>query len=375
MGGLLPGSFVARRANSGLTVGEFAFRLRRLARDRSRLVYGSGAFVGLLRSWLRSLSVVQVVRDSAACPDLPAGSVVTIGAYDGLHRGHRTVIDEVRSRAAALDAASAMVTFDRHPAAVVRPESAPRLLCDLDQKLELLEESGLDLVVVIAFDEAAAAETAEAFVERVLVDCLSAREIVVGADFHFGKGRGGNVALLEAMGTDFGFVVDGLALVDADGAPASGGDRVSSTAIRAALAEGRLDDATTMLGRHHQVRGEVRHGDARGRDLGFPTANVAVPERILLPADGIYAGWFHRADGTRHPTAISLGRRPTFYADAEESLLEAHVLDFADDLYGEAVAVDFVSRLRGEVAFDSVDALVTQIARDCDDARTALGLR
>lgn len=314
-----------------------------------------------------------MIRDSATRPDLPAGTVVTIGAYDGLHRGHRVVIDTVRARADALGASSAMVTFDRHPASVVRPESAPKLLCDLDQKLELLAASGLDVVWVLPFDEQAAAETADAFVERVLVDGLAAREIVVGADFHFGKGRGGNVELLRAMGADLGFEVDGLALVDADGAAAvDGADRVSSTAIRRALLDGRIDDATRMLGRFHQVRGVVRHGDARGRDLGFPTANIAVPDRILLPADGIYAGWFLRADGTRLPTAISLGRRPTFYADAHESLLEAHVLDFAGDLYDEVVAVEFVRWLRGELAFESVEDLVAQIAADCDAARQIL---
>jgi riboflavin kinase / FMN adenylyltransferase len=315
---------------------------------------------------------VQIVRDTTACPDLGDGCVVTIGAYDGLHLGHRAVIDRVRAVADERSLSSAVVTFDRHPASVVRPESAPLLLCDLEQKLELLETTGVDVVVVITFDELRAAETAEDFVQEVLVDCLGARSVIVGADFHFGKGRGGNVALLESLGPELGFDVLGMDLVDAAGSPAANGERVSSTAIRRALAAGDLESASAMLGRRHEVRGVVAHGDARGRELGFPTANVSVPGSILLPADGIYAGWFERENGDVHATAISLGRRPTFYETADASLLEAHLLDFADDLYDEHVAVTFVERIRGEAKFDSVDELVEQIERDCDDVRSVL---
>ncbi len=315
---------------------------------------------------------MQIVHDTAACPDTGAGTAVTIGAYDGLHLGHRAVIAEVRRAAGARGLKSAVVTFDRHPASVVRPESAPKLLCDLDQKLELLESTGIDLAVVIHFDAERASETAEAFVHEVLVDCLRARTVIVGADFHFGKGRGGNVALLQQMGPELGFDVEGMALVDAGGAPAVGGERVSSTAIRKALQAGDVEQATALLGRPHEVRGTVAHGDKRGRELGFPTANVAVPGDILLPADGIYAGWLRRADGSVLPTAISLGRRPTFYEEADTSLLEAHVLDFHGDLYDERVAVQFVTRLRGEEKFDSVEALVEQMERDVAAARSAL---
>lgn len=314
-----------------------------------------------------------IVRDTTACPDLGAGTAVTIGAYDGLHLGHRAVIARVRDVAAQRGLQSAVVTFDRHPAAVVRPESAPRLLCDLDQKLELLESTGIDLAVVITFDVERSAETAEDFVQNVLVDCLQARSIIVGADFHFGKGRGGNVELLTRMGPAAGFDVLGMELVDAAGNPASDDVRVSSTAIRNALVAGDLDTASVMLGRYHEVRGVVAHGDERGRDLGFPTANVSVPGNILLPADGIYAGWFERADGTVLPAAISLGRRPTFYETANASLLEAHVLDFSGDLYDEHVAVRFVRRLRGEIKFDSVDDLIAQMRLDCEQTRDVLG--
>lgn len=315
---------------------------------------------------------MQIVRDTSVCPDLGRGAAVTIGAYDGLHLGHRAVIAEVRREAESRGLASAVVTFDRHPAAVVRPESAPKLLCNLDQKLELLASTGIDLAVLVRFDEERADETAEEFVQEVLVDCLRARTVIVGADFHFGKGRGGNVALLNQLGPELGFDVHGMALVDADGHPTADDRRVSSTAIRRALVAGEVEAAAALLGRPHEVRGLVHQGDQRGRELGFPTANVAVPGSILLPADGIYAGWFVRADGQALPSAISLGRRPTFYETADASLLEAHVLDFAGDLYDERVAVRFVARLRGEERFDTVEALIDQMQRDCAQARRIL---
>jgi riboflavin kinase/FMN adenylyltransferase len=256
---------------------------------------------------------------------------------------------------------------------VVRPASAPKLLTDLDQRLELLADTGVDTTVVVPFDRARAAEDAEDFVTEILVGCLRAQAVVVGEDFHFGRGRRGNVALLRAMGTVHGFDVFGLELVDADGRPTDG-PKVSSTSIRSFLNEGDVRAAAALLGRSHEVRGVVQNGDRRGRELGFPTANVAIPGEICLPSDGIYAGWFLRADGVRWPTAISLGRRPTFYEAAEQSLLEAHVLDFSGDLYGETVAVVFVERLRGEVRFASVDALVAQMQQDVSETRKTLGV-
>ncbi|MGK2949441.1 MAG: bifunctional riboflavin kinase/FAD synthetase [Acidimicrobiales bacterium] len=315
---------------------------------------------------------MEVLHDAGDWPGPAAGSVVTIGAYDGVHVGHQAVIAEVRRRAAEAGLVSAVVTFDRHPASVVRPESAPRLLTDLEQKLELLEATGLDRALVISFDEVRSKEPADEFVREVLVQALGARVVIVGEDFHFGHQRQGNVELLTRMGTELGFEVEGLALVDAAGHPAGDGDKASSTAIRHALVAGDLDRAASMLGRPYEVRGVVAHGDARGRELGFPTANVSVPGDILLPADGIYAGWYERPDGSVHPTAISLGRRPTFYEEAHASLLEAHLLDFTGDLYDEAAKVRFVARLRGEQRFDDVDALVEQMHRDCEAARALL---
>ena len=307
---------------------------------------------------------MEVLHDVGACPRPDAGSVVTIGAYDGVHLGHQAVIAEVRARAAAGGMQSAVVTFDRHPASVVRPESAPRLLTDLEQKLELLGATGLDRCLVISFDEARSKEPAEEFVQEVLVDGLGARVVIVGEDFHFGHQRRGNVALLRGDGRR-PRLRGGRACPSSTPQGAAAGDGEKASAPRPSAT--RWSPATStraiaLLGRPHEVRGLVAHGDARGRELGFPTANVSVPGDILLPADGIYAGWYERPDGAVHPAAISLGRRPTFYEEAHASLLEAHLLDFDGDLYGEPAKVRFVARLRGEVKFDDVDALVEQIA-------------
>jgi riboflavin kinase / FMN adenylyltransferase len=317
---------------------------------------------------------MEVVTSLDACPDPPTGSVVTIGAFDGVHLGHQALLRMVRERAAERGLPTALVTFDRHPAQVVRPESAPKLLTSLPQKLELLEATGLvDHALVLTFDEQRRRESAEDFVTQVLEGCLHARLVVVGADFHFGNGRRGNVALLERMGRDLGFDVVGLDLVRA----AEDADRVtySSTLVRQRLADGDVRGAAEILGRVHEVRGTVVEGDRRGRELGFPTANVAVPEEICLPAGGIYAGTFTGTDGVARPAAISLGHRPTFYTDQAYLLLEAYLLDFNGDLYGQAASVGFVERIRAEERFDSVEALVAAMHRDVEAARRLLNPR
>jgi len=255
----------------------------------------------------------------------------------------------------------------------VRPESAPLLLTDLEQKLELLAATGVDRTVVVHFDEERATESAEAFIEDDLVGRIGARCVVVGEDFHFGKGRGGNVALLQALGATHGFDVLGVGLVGPDGGPARG-PKVSSTRIRELLRAGDAVTAAELLGRPHEVRGVVIHGDARGRTLGFPTANVKLAPETCLPADGIYAGWYVRPSGERLPTAINLGRRPTFYDAQPYSLLEAFVIDWSGDLYDEQAKVQFVQRLRAELKFSSIDELVTQMHADVAHARTVLGI-
>jgi len=314
---------------------------------------------------------MKVLHDDTTSARLESATAVTIGAFDGVHRGHRAVISAVRAVADSRGLQTAVVTFDRHPASVVRPESAPLLLTDLDQKLELLEGCGVDLVYVVHFDAERATESAEDFVTEVLSGVLDARLVAVGEDFHFGHRRAGNVELLRTMGADLGFEVVGHELVGL-GAGSSIEGPVSSTRIRRALTDGDLLGANAMLGRPHEVRGVVGHGDARARDLGFRTANVAVPDSICLPADGIYAGWYFTPDGVRHPTAISLGRRPTFYEFADTSLLEAHLIGFDGDLYGQNARVQFVEHLRDELKFDSVDALIAQMDRDVARAATVL---
>jgi riboflavin kinase/FMN adenylyltransferase len=314
---------------------------------------------------------VRVVTDlhQPIWPDERA--VITIGAYDGVHRGHQAVISQVRALAAAHGARSAVVTFDRHPASVVRPESAPRLLTDAEQRLELLEGTGVDATVVVAFDHTQAGESPRDFVERVLVAVLGTKAIVVGEDFHFGRDRAGNVALLTELGKIHDFEVIPLELLER---PDGVDEPVSSTAIRRALAGGDVGLATQLLGRPFEARGVVVAGDQRGRTIGFPTANVQVPGHICLPADGVYAGWYQRPDGQRYPVAINLGRRPTFYEHADASLLEAHLIDADVDLYGEAAQVQFTHFLRSEKKFDGIDGLMAQLKNDVEAARRLVGI-
>jgi riboflavin kinase / FMN adenylyltransferase len=312
---------------------------------------------------------MEVLIDPGQGPCAPSGTVVTIGAYDGVHVGHQELIGRVRERASARGVPSAVVTFDRHPATVVRPDSAPKLLTDLDQKVELLGATGIDVCVVLTFDEARSRESAAEFVREVLVGCLRAGLVVVGTDFHFGHARQGNVALLEDMGRELGFEVEGVTPF-----PEAGGrTAVSSTRIRDLLSAGKVEDASKLLGRLYEVRGPVERGDGRGGPvLGFPTANVAVPSEVLLPAEGIYAGWYERPDGSVHQAAISLSRRPQFYDHADAPLLEAYLLGFSGHLYGEWARVRFVARLREDRRFSSVEELVAQTGRDVDAVRSLL---
>lgn len=307
-----------------------------------------------------------VVTDLSQSPWEGRRAVVTIGAYDGVHRGHQSVIAAVRAKAAAEGALSAVVTFDKHPASVVRPESAPLLLTDLDQKLELLEATGVDAVVVVPFDRQQASEEPREFVTRVLVDCLSVSHVAVGEDFHFGRNRAGDVAMLREQGAVHDFSVGPIELLQRD----DGVDEpVSSTAIRRALKGGDVAVASHMLGRWFEARGPVVDGDHRGRTIGFATANVQVPGFICLPADGVYAGIYIRPDGSRWACAVNLGRRPTFYEHSDTSLLEAHLIDASVNLYGEPARVQFTHFLRSERKFNGPDALIAQVKLDIDHAR------
>ena len=310
-----------------------------------------------------------VVTDLSVSPWPNERAVITIGAYDGVHRGHRAVIAQVQARAAELGARSVVVTFDRHPASVIRPDAAPRLLTNPAQKLELLADTGVDATVVVPFSPEQARETPVDFVERVIVNALRTQAVIVGSDFHFGHMRQGNITLLREMGERHDFTCEPVVLVPrADGVD----EPISSTAIRRALAGGEIETATRLLGRALEVRGTVVTGDQRGRTIGFATANVEIPNGMCLPSDGVYAGLYRRPDGSEHACAINLGRRPTFYVNAEHSLLEAHLLDFAGDLYGEDAAVTFVAFLRSEKQFAGIDELKTQLKLDVEHARVAV---
>jgi riboflavin kinase/FMN adenylyltransferase len=313
---------------------------------------------------------VRIYRDLSEVPAGGDGRAVTIGAFDGAHLGHHAVLRLVHDLAKVRGLSSTVLTFDRHPAEVVRPESAPCLLTTLEQKLELISATDtVDECVVLTFDEARSKETAEEFVAEVLAGALRTRVVVVGADFHFGYRRHGDVPLLQRMGAELGFEVLGLGLV----AAADGTLPYSSTRVRSLLDTGDVAGAALILDRPHEVRGTVERGDQRGRLLGFPTANVAVPQRVCLPADGVYAGTFLAADEVERVAAISLGRRPTFYDEAGLRLLEAYVLDFDGDLYDQHATVRFHHHLRRQERFDTVEALIEQVHRDVEETSRLLG--
>lgn len=312
---------------------------------------------------------MEIIRDLAWSPTLEQGSVVTVGEYDGVHRGHRTVVAEMHRMAAERGCATAVVTFDRHPATIVRPESAPLLLCDLEHKLELLAETGVDYTLVVEFTKEQAEVSAETFAHQILVDCLQARAVIVGADFHFGKDRRGNVETLKVVGDECGYEVVGLPLVKQ---LTGEGEVISSTSIRSALTDGDVEKAHRLLGRPFEVRGVVTPGDRRGRTIGFPTANLPTTIDLQVPADGVYAAWYIREDGTQYPAAVNIGKRPTFYDDADRSLIEAHLIGFRGDLYGETAKVRFVRRLRGERKFEGIEQLQEQLSKDVADAAKCL---
>jgi len=283
-------------------------------------------------------------------------SVVAIGVFDGLHLGHQKVIARVGQLARQRAAVASVVTFDPHPATVLAPESAPLQLGTMSQRLEGLAALGIERVRVLRFDAALASETARSFVERVLVRQMRACDVVVGEDFHFGHDRQGNVALLDVEGARHHFAVHASPIYGAD-------QRWSSTAVRAALGEGDLARANALLGRPFTLRGTVVHGDARGEQLGYRTANMASEPRQQLPALGIYAGAARTPEGAWWPAAISVGTRPQFYDDGVV-LVEVHIPGFDGDLYDAPLDVAFLARLRGEMTFADSQQLVEQIDRD-----------
>lgn len=327
--------------------------------------------------------MVYIWNDPSDVPADFGPSVVTFGNFDGVHRGHQQVLSQLIRSARLSQAKAVAITFDPHPAVIHRPEAAPELIMGLDDKLEALGELGLDAILVVKYSLDLASLTAEEFVEQYLVDCLHASQVVIGHDARFGRGNSGDLETMKALGDKFGFDVqvisefgsEGYSLHDDDGTDR----RCSSTWVREALQEGDVATAASVLGRPHRMRGEVVHGAARGRALGFPTANLSSNATGLVPADGIYAGWLVDQAGKRWPAAISVGSNPTF--DGVSRQVEAHVIDRPEeavedfDLYDQTVIVEFVQRLRGMVAYRGPEALVEQMRLDVAQAHQILAGR
>ncbi|GAA0800791.1 bifunctional riboflavin kinase/FAD synthetase [Spirilliplanes yamanashiensis] len=292
-------------------------------------------------------------------------SVVTIGVFDGVHRGHQATIGHTVKLARDRGLHSVVVTFDPHPAEVVRPGSHPAVLTEPARKAELVEALDVDALCVIPFTPDFSRLPAEAFVHDILVERLHAAAVVVGENFRFGHRAAGDTALLERLGRSFGFVVESAPLVS------EGGTVFSSTYIRALVDAGDVTAAAAALGRPHGLAGVIVRGDQRGRELGYPTANLMVHRYAAVPADGVYAAWFVR--GGAHPpmmAAVSVGTNPTF--SGRERRVEAYVLDFDGDLYGERVRLDFVTQLREQRTYAAIDPLIAQIREDVDRTRALL---
>lgn len=306
---------------------------------------------------------MQRWRGLEAVPTGWGRSVITIGVFDGVHRGHQQLIERAVARAKERELPSVLITFDPHPAEVIRPGTHPARLTTLRRRAELVAEFGIDAFCVLPFTLALSQMEPVEFAHEVLVDRLHVADVVVGANFTFGRKATGDVAMLTGFGRRFGFGVEGLELVSDHDVT------FSSTYIRACIDAGDVAAAATALGRAHRIEGVVVHGAKRGRDLGFPTANVATAPFTALPADGVYAGRFV-IGGRELPGAISVGTNPTF--SGRERTCEVYVLDVDEDFYGFDVAVEFVARLRGQERFDGIEPLIAQISRDVERTRELL---
>lgn len=290
-------------------------------------------------------------------------TVLTIGKFNGMHLGHRSLLEQIVARAQAINGVSAAITFEPHPTLVLQPQIARVYLAPAHERLQIMSATGLDHLITLTFDERLIRLTAEAFMQQVCTH-INLKELWVGPEFRLGYRAQGTVEVLQALGKELGYTVQPITKFEIDGAP------VSATRIRELLQHGFVDRVPELLGRRFAVVGEVVHGDHRGRTIGFPTANVAVGPQNLLPADGVYACEVTLADGAVHPAVTNVGVRPTF--GALNRTVEAHLLDWSGDLYGQHIRVAFVQRIRGEQKFNGIDELKAQIARDADRARELL---
>jgi riboflavin kinase/FMN adenylyltransferase len=293
-------------------------------------------------------------------------TAVTIGKFDGIHLGHQALLAETLAIAEEHMIVSAVITFDRHPVSVLNPVEQTAPLIGPTQKLELIEQAGIEVVLTLTFDEALSQLSPRDFVQEILVNGLSAKAVVVGEDFKFGAGQGGDIDSLRELGAEFGFVVKVVPSVEVEG------QRVSTTLIRKLLLEGAVKEAAKLLGRLHATRGEVEHGLKIGRELGFPTANISRSAEGFLPKDGVYAGWLYDAHGERYPAALSIGINETI--TEVPRLLEVHVLNRKDlDLYFQIVNIEYVDFIRPSLKFAGVEELIASINADLDKIRVILG--
>ena len=310
-------------------------------------------------------TVRMAEREAAGLPQIVDGAVVTVGTFDGVHLGHRDILRRLAEHAAETSCPALLVTFRPHPLEVVNPSAAPMLLTPGEEQLDALVDSGPLLVIALPFTPALASYSADSFVRRLLVQRYRVRRLVIGYDHGLGRGRAGDAQFLETIGRQIGFEVDVVPpTLDPRGVP------ISSSAVRTAVAHGDLAYARAALGRHYSFRGTVIRGHHRGRNLGYPTLNLELASaRKLLPPAGVYAVRAHGAPGT-FGGMMNLGARPTF--GEFDRMLEVHLFEASGDWYGESVSVELVGRLRDTVKFDSVEALVAQLGRDADAARSAL---
>lgn len=307
---------------------------------------------------------MKVFRNSKGLARIAKGPILTLGNFDGLHLGHRKIIEKLNGRARRLGLPSAVYTFEPHPLKVVAPQKSPPLIVDTETKKGLMEALGIDFMVIAEFTKEFAAKHPRVFVEEEIVP-LRPKEVWVGHDFSFGKAKAGTVDYLRLLGAEFGFSVHVIP------AYKKGGEVVSSSRIRKLVAEGKLPEAARLLGRDFSIKGKVVRGKDMGKALGYPTANIA-PASELVPGGGVYAA-FAIVAGKRRKAVVNIGTAPTF--GGKEKCVEAHILGFRGDIYGKKIEVAFIKRLRGEKAFDSKEALVRQIAKDVERAERLLRSR
>jgi len=314
------------------------------------------------------MGTIQIISDNEVLPESVDRTVASIGVFDGVHKGHQKLLDLVKNKSMSEAIPSVVITFDQHPTEVTSPENAPKVLTPLSKKILLLDELGIDYVYVLAFDESRASTPAVEFIREIFVEAIRAKAIFVGEDFKFGYKRSGNVDLLKSEGQALGISVNGVGLFNSE--PFTE-EPISSTAIRKHLKDGELSLANEKLGRPYSMSGKVVLGDQRGRTIGFPTANIEFDEKMALPSDGVYAATYLGKGGVRKIAAVNIGKRPTF-SNGVKSIVEAHLLDFEGDLYGDDATLTFYKRIRSERKFSGLEEFQLQLGIDLTQIKELL---